>query len=82
MFGKKAKEVDITVRKECCIGCGECVERCRRGAMKLRYREDRAYAWCAYPDKCTGCGKCAKVCWRRAIDIKERSGAVVEKLNY
>jgi len=74
--GKKTKEVTVRVSMDACSGCGKCVVKCRAGAMKMRYREDKASAWVAYPSKCTGCGRCAKVCNYNAVKINELSGIV------
>lgn len=45
-----------------CIGCGECVSTCIRGAHRLSdglHIFDRSF--------CTGCGECAKVCCTQAL---------------
>ena len=46
--------------------------------MKMHYREDKGYAWHAYPDRCVGCGRCYKACKEDAITITELSGIVAE----
>lgn len=75
MFWEKSKEVSVTVSTERCVGCGRCVERCRREAMGLIQLRTEHYAMLVNPGKCNGCGKCAKVCNFNAIEIVTHTDA-------
>ena len=59
----------MQVLQELCIGCERCVERCRHEALKMRYRDDRGYAYATYPERCVGCGRCVRACSTQAIDL-------------
>jgi len=50
------------VAKEKCVGCGQCVEVCRFGAISPEYQVD--------PIGCEGCGVCFRVCPAGAIDFQ------------
>lgn len=66
-----------------CLGCGDCVEACQFGALKMN-------ADTGLPEvdteKCTACGACAKACPRTIIEVREmkgkkKMGVVVECMN-
>ncbi|KAA6336254.1 hypothetical protein EZS27_015570 [termite gut metagenome] len=71
MFKKKKKEVVcLQIAEERCIGCENCIRRCRRKVLGMRYTDDnKAYAEVWYPLDCIGCGKCLSVCSSRAIEL-------------
>ena len=71
MFRQKAKGISVSVSTEKCVGCGQCVERCRKNAMGLVKLKNEVYAMVVNPANCTGCGKCAKKCKFNAIEITE-----------
>lgn len=52
-----------------CIGCGECVKRCRRNVLKLADNGQCRYAVVAYPGQCVGCKKCLSVCQTGALEL-------------
>lgn len=67
-----------TVSEDLCTGCGECVERCFFGAIKMD-EDDTAQI---DREKCMGCGLCQVVCPTGAISLIEVRGKdfVPEKL--
>lgn len=73
MFGRKNNNVSVTVSTKSCVGCGQCVERCRRNAMGLVQLRNETYAMLINPANCTGCGKCAKACKFNAIEISSET---------
>lgn len=52
-----------------CVGCGNCVDTCRRSALELYEIKGERFARLVYPGLCSGCGKCRKVCEEGAIEI-------------
>ncbi len=50
-----------------CLGCGDCVEACVFGAMRIDSDSGLAVVDDA---KCTGCGACMKVCPRNIIELR------------
>ena len=66
-----------------CLGCGDCVNACQFGAIKMNEET-------SLPEvdstKCTACGACAKACPRNIIEIRvvkgaKKMGVVVECMN-
>ena len=52
-----------------CLGCGDCVDACRFGAISM----DPATGLPVVDDaKCTGCGACAKACPKHVIEIRNK----------
>lgn len=66
--------VHILVRKDRCVGCGQCVKRsfCRVGAISIRDRnvtiDDR---------RCRGCGRCTHLCPKNALALELRPPRLV-----
>jgi ferredoxin len=57
---------------EWCEGCGECVSKCKTGALELVPRSSNPSAevsWLTHPDKCVGCGLCESACPWGAIQM-------------
>lgn len=70
MFRRRTKEVvSLQVISELCIGCGRCSDRCRQGAIGMKYKDDRGQAVAYHPERCVGCGKCVNVCPTIAIEL-------------
>jgi len=71
MFLKKKKReiLSLQIFERKCIGCENCVNRCKRRVLGMIYTEDGSYANVDYPDRCIGCGKCVKVCTKQAIEL-------------
>ncbi|MFH1680263.1 MAG: ATP-binding protein [Candidatus Eisenbacteria bacterium] len=60
------------VREEECNGCGECLARCRFGAVRTNGRSGAEERVSIDPVSCEGCGVCVRFCPERAIDFPER----------
>lgn len=56
-----------------CIGCGECVKVCPKGAIALTEE-----GIITDPVKCNLCGRCAEVCPTRAIEMSGRHYEIAE----
>lgn len=52
-----------------CEGCGDCVNKCKKGRLKMTETnvEGVFVPWLAEPEKCNGCGQCAGTCVMGAI---------------
>ena len=57
----------ITINKEKCSGCGECLSSCPGDVYELR--ESKAVI--ENPEECHGCSTCEDVCPEKAIAIEE-----------
>jgi uncharacterized protein len=57
----------VTTRK--CIGCGECVDWCRGGAIEL-LDEGGALKARIDPERCVGCAECILACGQGAIRVR------------
>jgi uncharacterized Fe-S center protein len=66
--GKLAQHSTVSprVKKKKCVGCGECVDHCSQGALRLA---DNGKA-VIDPERCIGCGECILICPNQAIDAK------------
>jgi len=63
---------EIMVDGDRCIGCGECVANCPRGAISEPGRIDRT--------ACDGCGRCAEGCYAEALELVGRRMTVADVL--
>ena len=66
-----------------CLGCGDCVNACQFGAIKMNEETGLPEV---NSTKCTACGACAKACPRNIIEIRvvkgaKKMGVVVECMN-
>ena len=57
----------ITINKEKCSGCGECLSICPGDVYELQ----EAKAVIANPEECHGCRTCEDICPEEAIEIEE-----------
>ena len=57
----------ITINKEKCSGCGECLSACPGDVYELQ--ESKAVI--ANPEECHGCRTCEDICPEEAIEIEE-----------
>lgn len=71
MFGirKKLKKGKAVIYINNCIGCGECIDACKKNAIGFYELIDGKYAKIINPERCTGCGRCLRVCENEAIEI-------------
>jgi MinD superfamily P-loop ATPase len=58
------------IRQEDCIGCGECLDICRYGAVEQRRGCDPP-CYIIDPVTCEGCGVCVRFCPAQAIEFPE-----------
>jgi uncharacterized Fe-S center protein len=81
--GKLEQHSNISpkVKEKACVGCGDCVLRCRGRAITVRGEGDEAKARID-PEKCVGCAECILTCPRGAIRIQwnESVPVFMEKL--
>ncbi len=67
-FKKPKKVVSLQIVADKCVGCGVCVEKCKRDVFILDKTEKRAVVFNIA--ECVGCGKCVtKMCKFGAIDL-------------
>ncbi len=57
-----------------CLGCGACVDVCRKDAVKLNQNGVAQ----VNRDNCMGCGLCAKACPQGIIDLVPRDQRILE----
>jgi NAD-dependent dihydropyrimidine dehydrogenase PreA subunit len=69
MFGKNRNRGKATIYIDNCIGCGNCVYRCRHRAIGFQESANGRQAKIVNPERCSGCGKCVSVCENEAIKI-------------
>lgn len=58
---------------DACDGCGDCVERCYIGAIKV------AHGKAVISDKCRGCGRCATICPPKAVKVSIEDDEFLEE---
>ncbi len=58
---------NITIDKEKCNGCGECVENCPGEVYKLVDHK----AVPSNPDECHGCQTCVELCDEDAVTVED-----------
>jgi NAD-dependent dihydropyrimidine dehydrogenase PreA subunit len=58
---------EVTVEKEKCTGCGECVDNCPQQVLELADGKSEP----ANIDDCIGCETCVEVCPEDAITVSE-----------
>ncbi len=56
----------VTVDRDVCVGCGECVNSCPADVLALVDEKSQAVN-----DDCIGCGTCETVCPTGAISVAE-----------
>jgi MinD superfamily P-loop ATPase len=63
---------EAVIRKEDCIGCGECFALCRFNAVKEDRKESGGNRYSIDHISCEGCGVCVRFCPEKTIDFRER----------
>lgn len=66
---RRKEDFTLQVSTYDCIGCGDCVNRCRRGVLRLVNNGQCSYAVIAYPEHCVGCKRCLSVCRMGALEL-------------
>jgi len=63
---------EAVIRKDDCVACGTCREKCRFHAIREGRRYGRQSLFTIDPLSCEGCGVCVHFCPEEAIDFPER----------
>ena len=63
---------EAVIRREDCIGCGECLARCRFSAVRMDAGTPEKDTFSIDPVSCEGCGVCVRFCPANAIDFPEK----------
>lgn len=58
---------EVTVDKDKCTGCGECVDNCPAAVLELVDEKSEPVEM----DECLGCETCVEVCPEGAISVAE-----------
>jgi len=64
---------EALIRKDDCITCGTCKEKCRFQAIRKIRLKKHSFAYVVDPLSCEGCGVCVHVCPEKAVDFPERT---------
>jgi MinD superfamily P-loop ATPase len=64
---------EASIRKDDCIGCGTCMDKCRFDAVHEIRRSGRESVFVIDSLSCEGCGVCVRLCPQDAIDFPERT---------
>jgi ferredoxin len=72
---QRIEGISVTVDKELCVGCEECLEVCVFSGMEM---EDGIAK--VNQDKCLGCGRCERICPNGAIKISLDDPERIEEL--
>ncbi len=62
---------EAVIRKSDCNSCGECLRRCRFGAVRMNHGPADEQCFSIDPVFCEGCGVCVRFCPEQAIDFPE-----------
>jgi NAD-dependent dihydropyrimidine dehydrogenase PreA subunit len=57
----------VSLTKDACNGCEECLEACTTGVFEMRNGKSVA----AHADECIGCESCVEICEQNAITVEE-----------
>jgi MinD superfamily P-loop ATPase len=63
---------EAVIRREDCIGCGECLASCRFDAVRMDKGAPERDTFSIDPVSCEGCGVCVRFCPANAIDFPEK----------
>lgn len=67
---KKREVISLDIYSLSCLGCGKCVDFCRRNVLQMTETESGRYAYVAAIENCVGCGKCVRKCDANAIKLE------------
>ena len=57
----------VSLDKNACNGCEECLEACTTGVFEMR----KGKSVPVHPDQCMGCESCVAICDQHAIIVEE-----------
>ena len=57
----------VSLKKDACNGCEECLEACTTGVFEMRNGKSVP----AHADECIGCESCVEICEQNAITVEE-----------
>ena len=63
---------EAVIRKDDCLACGVCKDKCRFNAVREARRYGRQSVFSIDPLSCEGCGVCVHFCPEKAVDFPER----------
>lgn len=70
----KMKKTEILLRPDLCCGCGECVDACRRGVLRLADTDRGRIVRIADAERCAGCRACERSCTHDALVVRKIEG--------
>ena len=70
----KMKKTEILLRPDLCCGCGECVDACCRGVLRLADTDRGRIVRIADAERCAGCRACERSCTHGALVVREIEG--------
>jgi len=72
-FGRRRQTAHIQIKTSVCEACGDCVEACPEGVLRVIGFWGHRHAKVNRPDLCQGCGKCLRACTSGAITARPES---------
>ncbi len=71
----------LRLRREACVGCGECKEVCPHAVFELETSDGKTTARIKASERCMACGACALNCPAAAISVETGVGCAAAILD-